>query len=51
MSDKTFVYLIIGIVVAHFLFGIGYIIYKISKTPKSSKESDNFLEKKEENSL
>jgi len=36
MSDQTFVYIIIAIVVAHFLFAVGYLIWKIVNAPKSS---------------
>jgi len=36
MSDKSFVYLIVGIVVAHFLFGVAYLIWKVYTAPKSS---------------
>jgi Na+-transporting methylmalonyl-CoA/oxaloacetate decarboxylase gamma subunit len=46
MTDNTFVFIIIAIVVAHFLFGIGYLIYKIMKAPKSS---DNTNEQEEQN--
>lgn len=46
MGDKTFVYIIIAIVVFHFLFGVGYLIYKIMKAPKSS---DDSTDKEEQN--
>lgn len=36
MSNNTFVYIIIAIVIAHFLFGLAYLIYKIMSAPKSS---------------
>jgi hypothetical protein len=39
MSDKTFVYIIVAIVVAHFLFAVGYLIYKIYSAPKSEEDS------------
>lgn len=43
MSDKSFVYVIVAIVIAHFLFAVGYLIWKIYSAPGSSdsdKESD-----------
>lgn len=46
MSDNTFVYIIIAIVIAHFLFGLAYLIYKIMSAPKSS---DNPNEQKDQN--
>ena len=39
MSDNTLIYIIIAIVVAHFLFAIIYLVYKIMKAPKSSTDS------------
>ncbi len=39
MSDNTFIYIIVAIVVAHFLFAVGYLLYKIIKAPKNSTES------------
>lgn len=41
MNDKSFVYLIVGIVIAHFLFGIGYLIWKIHTAPKSDSGAEN----------
>lgn len=46
MSDNTFVYIIIAIVIAHFLIGVAYLIYKIMSAPKSS---DNPSGQKEQN--
>ena len=40
MDDKTFVYLIVAIVVAHFIFAVGYLIWKISSAPKSKDQKD-----------
>ena len=43
MTTATLTYIIIAIVVAHFLFAVGYLIYKISKAPKSeTDEEENF---------
>lgn len=39
MSNPFFVYLIIGLVIAHFLFAVGFLIYKILKAPKSEDEN------------
>ncbi len=36
MSDRTFIYIIAAIVLAHFLFAVGYLIWKIYTAPKSS---------------
>ena len=46
MTDNTFVYIIVAIVIAHFLFGVGYLIYKIVMAPKSS---DNSSEQEDQN--
>jgi hypothetical protein len=35
MTTATLTYIIIAIVVAHFLFAVGYLVYKIAKAPKS----------------
>ncbi|NOR88414.1 MAG: hypothetical protein GQ527_12470 [Bacteroidales bacterium] len=35
MSDRAFVYLIVSIIVAHFIFGVAYLFWKIYKAPKS----------------
>ena len=40
MSEKSFVYLIVGLVIAHFLFGAGYLIWKIYTAPKSKTEPE-----------
>lgn len=45
MPDNRFVYLIIAIVIAHFLFAVSFLIYKILKAPKSENDSN----KKEQN--
>jgi hypothetical protein len=39
MSDNAIVYIIVAILIAHLLFAIGYLIYKILNAPKSSPES------------
>lgn len=36
MSDKTFIYIIVAIVVAHFIFAVAYLIWKIYSAPKSN---------------
>ncbi len=36
MSDRNFVYLIIAIVVGHFIFGVAYLIWKVLTAPKST---------------
>jgi len=46
MPDDTFVYIIVAIVLAHFLFGVIYLIYKIMTAPKSS--DDPTVVKKEQ---
>jgi len=35
MSDRTFVYIIVAVVVAHFIFAVVYLIWKIYSAPKS----------------
>lgn len=35
MSDKAFIYMIVAIVIAHFIFAIAYLIWKIYSAPKS----------------
>jgi hypothetical protein len=45
MSDRSFVFLIVAIVVGHFLFAVGYLIWKIRTAPKSddiSSEDEGF---------
>lgn len=44
MSDRTFVYIIVAIVVAHFLFAVGFLIWKIMKAPKSSDSEEESTE-------
>jgi len=39
MQNNAFVYLVIAVVIAHFIFAVGYLIYKIMKAPKRSNES------------
>lgn len=41
MSDKTFVYIIVAIVMAHFLVAVGYLIWKIYSAPKSNDPSQD----------
>jgi len=41
MSDRNFVYLIVAIVVGHFLFAVGYLIWKINTAPKSDDKDDD----------
>jgi len=36
MNDKTFVFIVVGIVVAHFIFAVVYLIWKIASAPKSN---------------
>lgn len=35
MSDKAFIFMIVAIVIAHFIFAIAYLIWKIYSAPKS----------------
>ena len=37
-SDSTLIYIIAGITLAHFLFGIGYLLYKLGFAPKKKKD-------------
>jgi len=39
MSNPFFIYLIIGLIIAHFLFAVAFLIYKIMKAPKSEGEN------------
>jgi|GEM_PF-3076706 hypothetical protein len=41
MSDKSFVTIIVAVVIAHFIFAVGFLIYKIYSTPKSNDEPDS----------
>lgn len=50
MSDKNFVYLIVAIVIAHFLFGVGYLIWKISSAPKSNSDPEKLDNSKQSHS-
>ncbi len=38
MSDRSFVYFIIGLVVLHFIVALAYLIYKIMKAPKNNQD-------------
>lgn len=38
-SSNTIYYVVGAVIIAHFLFGIGYLIYKINNAP-SSKEKE-----------
>ena len=40
MSDRSFVYLIVGILIAHFLVAIIYLFYKISSPGKSKEDKE-----------
>lgn len=46
MSDKAFVYIIITVVIAHFIFAVGYLIWKVYSAPKSSDEIEEFKDLK-----
>jgi len=39
MSEKGLVYLIVAIVVGHFIFAVGYLIWKVYSAPKSNDNS------------
>lgn len=39
-GDNWFIYFIVAVVIAHFLFGIGWLLYKIMRAGKS-KDSEN----------
>ncbi len=41
MSDKSFVYLVVGIVIAHFIFAVAYLLWKVYYAPKSDSNSEN----------
>lgn len=48
MSDKTIVYIVVAIVIAHFIFALAWLLYKIYAAPKSKndtldKENDKHL--------
>ncbi|RZT97119.1 hypothetical protein EV201_1776 [Ancylomarina subtilis] len=36
-SDSTLIYIIAGITLAHFLFGIGFLLYKLGFGPRKNK--------------
>lgn len=38
MSDRDFVYFIIGLVLLHFVVAVSYLIYKITKAPKNKQD-------------
>jgi len=44
MSDKLTVYIVVAVIVAHFLFAGAYLFYKIYRTPK---KKDDDLKHKE----
>jgi hypothetical protein len=48
MSDRTFVYIIVAIVVAHFLFAVAYLLWKIYSAPHS-KDALNETEVEQKN--
>jgi len=37
-SDSTLIYILVGITIAHFILGIGYLLYKLGFSSKSKKE-------------
>jgi len=37
-SDSTLIYIIAGVTLAHFLLGIGYLLYKLGFNPKKKEE-------------
>jgi hypothetical protein len=37
-SDSTLIYIIAGVTLAHFLFGIAYLLYKLGFAPKKKEE-------------
>ncbi len=41
MSTKTTVYIIVAIVVFHFVFAVGYLFWKIYSAPKKEKQDDD----------
>lgn len=49
MSDKNFVYLIVAIVVAHFIFGVAYLVWKIYTAPKSDGNESSQNDSNEKN--
>ena len=49
MSDKSFVYLIVGIIIAHFIFGVAYLVWKIYTAPKSDNDKSLQNESNEKN--
>ncbi len=41
--DNTFIIIVATVIIVHFLAGIGYLMYKISSSPKKeNKEDANF---------
>lgn len=38
-QSNTIYYVVGGIIIAHFLFGIGYLVYKINQSPKKKEDS------------
>ena len=43
MSDKTTVYIIVAIVVFHFVFAVGYLFWKIYSAPKRNDKENEEL--------
>jgi len=40
MPNSNFVFIIIAIIIAHFVFGVGYLIYKIMTAPKNQEQKN-----------
>jgi len=49
MNDKTFVFIIVAIVIAHFLFAVVFLIWKIMKAPKSTDPDEESDEQEQSN--
>lgn len=41
MSDKTTIYIIVAIVVFHFVFAVGYLFWKIYSAPKKDQQDND----------
>jgi len=39
-SDSTLIYILVGITLAHFILGIGYLLYKLGFSSKPKKEEE-----------
>ncbi|MFA9371154.1 MAG: hypothetical protein ACERIH_05550 [Labilibaculum antarcticum] len=37
-NDSTLIYIVAGITALHFLVGMGYLLYKLGRSPKSKKD-------------